>query len=35
MEEKGAHPYKSPGDGIDVNGKPITDYQTKYDISAE
>lgn len=35
MEEKSPHPYASPGNGIDVNGRPITDYGTKYDLSPE
>ena len=33
--EQGGHPYKTPGDGIDANGRPVTDYQAKYEMSAE
>jgi len=26
MEEKGDHPFRTNDNGIDQNGKPITDY---------
>ncbi len=36
MEEKAAtHPFRNNDNSFDQHGKPITDYQTKFELSTD